>query len=71
MCISYIPTRVRHVGPRRLTASLVRGRDRHGHFDPEPRPCADFDAEARAAHAEACARFFGSHGSVRTEVAEA
>ena len=69
--ISYIPTRVRHVGPRRLTASLVRGQDRHGHFDPEPRPCADFDAEARAAHAEAGARFFGSHGSVRTEVAEA
>jgi hypothetical protein len=39
----------------------VRGRDRHEHFDPE----------ARAAHAEACARLFGSHGSVRTEVAEA
>jgi hypothetical protein len=69
--ISYIPTRVRHVGPRRLTASLVRGEDRHRHFDPEPRPRADFDVEARAAHAEACARFFGSHGSVRTEVAGA
>jgi non-haem Fe2+, alpha-ketoglutarate-dependent halogenase len=69
--ISYIPTRVRHVGPRRLTASLIRGHDRYGHFDPEPRPRADFDAEARAVHAEACARFFGSHGSVRTEVAEA
>jgi len=69
--ISYIPTQVRHIGPRRLTASLVRGRDRHGHFDPEPRPRADFDAEARAVHAEACARFFGSHGSVRTEVVEA
>jgi len=69
--ISYIPTRVRHVGSRRLTASLVRGHDRHGHFDPEPRPRSDFDAEARAAHADACERFFGSHGSVRTEVAEA
>jgi len=68
--ISYIPPRVRHVGAR-LTASLVRGEDRHGHFDPEPRPRADFDAEARATHAEACARFFGSHGSVRTEVAGA
>jgi non-haem Fe2+, alpha-ketoglutarate-dependent halogenase len=69
--ISYIPTRVRHVGPHRLTASLVRGQDRYGHFDPEPRPRADFDAEARAAHADACARFFSSHGSVRTETAEA
>jgi phytanoyl-CoA dioxygenase PhyH len=65
--ISYIPTRVRHVGPTRLTASLVRGEDRHRHFDPEPRPRADFDATARAVHADACARFFGSHGSVRTE----
>jgi len=54
--ISYIPTRVPHVGPRRLTASLVRGHDRYGHVDPEPRPRADFDAEARAAHAEACER---------------
>jgi non-haem Fe2+, alpha-ketoglutarate-dependent halogenase len=68
--ISYIPTWVRHVTPRRLTASLVRGQDRYGHFDPEPRPRADLDAEAGAAHADACARFFGSHGSVRTELAE-
>lgn len=65
--ISYIPTWVRHVGPRRLTASLVRGQDRHGHFDPERRPCADFEAEARVAHADACASFFGSHGSLRAE----
>jgi hypothetical protein len=69
--ISYIPARVRHVGSQRLTAALVRGEDRYGNFDPEPRPRADFDAEARAVHADACARFFGSHGSVRTEVVEA
>ena len=69
--ISYVPARVRHVGPVRLTASLVRGEDRHRHFDPEPRPRADFDAEARAVHAEACRRFFGSHGSLRTEAAGA
>jgi phytanoyl-CoA dioxygenase PhyH len=69
--ISYIPTRVRHVGPHRLTASLVRGQDDHGHFDPEPRPRGDFDTDARTAHADACARFFGSHGSVRTEHTEA
>jgi hypothetical protein len=67
--ISYIPTWVRHVGSRRLSASLAHGEDRHHHFDPEPRPRGDFDADARAAHAEACARFFESHGSVRTEVA--
>lgn len=28
-------------------------------------------AEARVAHAEACARFFGGHGSVGTETVEA
>jgi hypothetical protein len=69
--ISYIPTGVRHIGAQRLTAALVRGEDGYGHFDPEPRPRSDFDAEARAVHADACARFFGSHGSVRTEVVEA
>lgn len=63
--ISYVPTRVRHVGPRRLTASLVRGTDRHRHFDAEARPSGGADAEARAHHADACARFFASHGSVR------
>jgi ectoine hydroxylase-related dioxygenase (phytanoyl-CoA dioxygenase family) len=64
--VSYIPTHVRHVDPHRLTASLVLGTDRYRHFDAEPRPQADFDAAARAAHAEACARFFASHGSLRT-----
>jgi len=69
--ISYIPTEVRHVGDRRLTASLVRGEDRHRHFDPEPRPRTDFDAAGRAAHADACARFFAGHGSLRSEAAGA
>jgi len=69
--VSYIPTRVRHVGAERLTASLVSGEDRYGHFDAEPRPRADFDAAARRAHADASARFFASHGSVRTTAANA
>ena len=64
--ISYVPTRVRHTGPRRLSASLVRGDDAYGHFDPEQRPRAIFDAEARAYHAAMCDRFFGTHGSART-----
>ena len=45
--VSYIPTRVRHTGPRRLTATLVRGKDRFGHLDPETRPTGDYDARAR------------------------
>ena len=64
--VSYIPTHVRHVGPHRLTASLVRGTDHYRHFDEESRPQGDGDAAARAAHADACARFFASHGSLRT-----
>lgn len=56
--ISYIPAHVRHVGPTRLSATLVRGCDAHGHFDPEPRPAGEADAAARAAHADALGRFW-------------
>jgi ectoine hydroxylase-related dioxygenase (phytanoyl-CoA dioxygenase family) len=65
--ISYIPTRVRFVGERRIPAALVRGRDEYGHFDPEERPSADLDEAAREFHKTACDRFFDSHGSKRTE----
>lgn len=68
--VSYIPTRVRFLGEKRIPAGLVRGRDNFSHFDPEKRPFADLDDEARAFHAEACSAFFGSHGSKRTEVRE-
>jgi hypothetical protein len=36
---------------------MVRGVDRYGHFDDEPRPQADYGDSERAAHAEAVARF--------------
>lgn len=46
IALSYIPTRTRYIGRRRMPACLVRGRDGHGHFDLQPRPQADFgDAE--------------------------
>ena len=51
----YIPTRVRQVGDR-PTAVLVRGEDRYGHFEAEPRPQADFDAGAVACHQEIMGR---------------
>ena len=53
--IRYIPTHVRQLNGRDA-ASLVRGHDAYRHFDPEPRPAADFDAAARAAHAAVLAR---------------
>lgn len=36
--ISDIPARVRHVGPTRRSATLVRGENRDGRFGLEPRP---------------------------------
>jgi hypothetical protein len=40
---------------------LVRGSDRYGHFDDEPRPRVDFGEAERAAHADAVARFRASN----------
>jgi ectoine hydroxylase-related dioxygenase (phytanoyl-CoA dioxygenase family) len=37
----------------RASALLVRGRDAHGHFEPEPRPQRDFDEAALAAYERA------------------
>ncbi len=55
--ISYIPTEVRCISPTRLAGRLVRGTDRYGHFDDEPRPTVDFGDAERAYHAEAVKRF--------------
>lgn len=56
--ISYIPARVRHIGPTRLSATLVRGANTHNHFDLEPAPRAEADAAAIAAHADSLGRFW-------------
>ncbi len=53
--VRYIPTHVRQLGGR-TTAQLVRGVDEYRHFDPEPRPSADFADDALAFHAEATSR---------------
>ena len=53
--IRYIPTYVRQTKVRD-SAMLVRGVDRHRHFDPEARPQADLDSGALAAHADAVGR---------------
>ncbi len=62
--ISYIPAHVRHVGPTRLTASLVRGEDRYGHFDLEQRPLSDLHPDAVAAHRLSDARFWEASRSI-------
>jgi non-heme Fe2+,alpha-ketoglutarate-dependent halogenase len=55
--ISYIPTSARCTAPTRVTAMLVRGRDRYGNFDDERRPLAEAGSEERAFHAHAVATF--------------
>ena len=55
--ISYIPASARCRCKTRLSAMLVRGQDRWGHFDDERRPQTDYGAAERAFHAEAVARF--------------
>jgi len=52
LAIRYIPTRIRQLEVRGDSATLVRGEDRHGHFELEPSPRADLAAEAVAYHAE-------------------
>jgi hypothetical protein len=61
---SYIPTRVKHVGPTRLSATLVRGVDRYEHFDHEPAPVAEDDEAARRAHADSVGRFWKASESI-------
>jgi len=53
--LRYIPPHVRQLKVRD-SATLVRGRDPFGNFDPEPAPKADLDAAAVATHREAVER---------------
>lgn len=62
--ISYIPASVRHTGPTRLSATLVRGTNRYGHFDLEPAPTAELDAAALATHADSQARFWTASSAI-------
>jgi chlorinating enzyme len=55
LAIRYLPASVRQTKGRD-SAMLVRGVDRYGHFDPEPRPKQDLGEAELAAHAEAIDR---------------
>jgi ectoine hydroxylase-related dioxygenase (phytanoyl-CoA dioxygenase family) len=55
LAIRYIPTDVKQLKVRD-SATLVRGVDREGNFDHEPRPKRDLDDAALAAHADAVGR---------------
>ena len=55
LAIRYLPAHVRQT-KLRDSAMLVRGVDRYGHFDLEPRPQRDLDEAAVRAHADAVER---------------
>ena len=50
LAIRYVPTHVKQAVGARDWATLVRGVDTYGHFDPEPRPRVDLDPETLAFH---------------------
>lgn len=50
LAIRYIPTHVKQAVGSRDWATLVRGVDTYGHFDPEPRPVRDLDPAVVAFH---------------------
>ncbi|MEM7245587.1 MAG: phytanoyl-CoA dioxygenase family protein [Acidobacteriota bacterium] len=55
LVVRYVRADVRQLKARD-SATLVRGRDRHGHFDLEPRPESDWSEEAIAAFRDAIGR---------------
>lgn len=59
IAIRCIPPHVRQTEGR-TSATLVRGRDAFGHFDPEPRPTADMTPDAVAAHEAAMSERFAN-----------
>ncbi len=50
LALSFIPTRTRYIGKRRMPACLMRGTDAHGHFDLQPPPQQDFGATEMQRH---------------------
>jgi len=48
--IRYVPAYVRQVAGAHDAATLVRGEDRYGHFEPEQAPDADMSPAAQAYH---------------------
>ena len=52
LAVRYIPTCVRQTAGEVDSATLVRGKDAFGHFQPEQRPLADLSEAALAHHAQ-------------------
>lgn len=63
LTLSYVPTQVKPMNQgHRPTALLVRGTDRHGHFEPEARLKVPLSPEARLAHRRATGLYVSNAG---------
>ncbi len=62
--ISYIPTHCHCSAKQRLSATLVRGEDRFGHFDLDPAPAADHDPQALEVHRRAMLRWHAARAEL-------
>jgi hypothetical protein len=58
LALRYIPTRIYQTAGNEDSATLVRGTDRYGHFEREPRPTRDSDPECLAFHKRVMERTF-------------
>ncbi len=56
LLVEMMPAHAWYPGEQRESAILVRGEDRHRHFDEDPRPDAEFSPRARAAWEASIAR---------------
>ena len=50
LALSYISTRTRHVGSKKMPACLVRGKDDYHHFELQPPPQQDFGTAETQRH---------------------
>ncbi len=50
LALSFIPTRTRYIGLRKMPAVLIRGQDDYHHFDLQPPPQQDFGATEMQRH---------------------
>ena len=57
----YVPTHARQMGSIKTAALLVRGADRHGHFEATSWPAAEFDAQGLACHERTIGLYRGAY----------
>ena len=70
LSIHYVSPRIAHTGSKRVTAMLVRGEDRYGHYDLVAPPEKDMDQQARRVHKDAVGRYRANYAEQEVRHAE-